>query len=46
MITIAVALSIILLLVILYLLFRIQVLASIFKGSYRRDILVFRRFMG
>jgi cytochrome c oxidase subunit 2 len=38
MITIAVALSIILLLVILYLLFRIQVLASIFKGSYRRDI--------
>ncbi|ALI97944.1 cytochrome c oxidase subunit II [Rufibacter tibetensis] len=38
MITIAVALSIILLLVILYLLFRIQVLASIFKGSYRTDI--------
>ncbi|MFC6997899.1 cytochrome c oxidase subunit II [Rufibacter roseus] len=38
MITIAVALSIILLLVILYLLFRIQVLASIFKGSYRRDV--------
>ncbi|WP_210463983.1 MULTISPECIES: cytochrome c oxidase subunit II [Rufibacter] len=38
MITIAVALSILLLLVVLYLLFRIQVLASIFKGSYRRDI--------
>ncbi|WP_053093791.1 cytochrome c oxidase subunit II [Rufibacter radiotolerans] len=38
MITIAVALSIILLLVILYLLFKIQVLASIFKGSYRKDI--------
>ncbi|WP_207435872.1 cytochrome c oxidase subunit II [Sabulibacter ruber] len=38
MITIAVALSIILLLVILYLLFRIQILASIFTGSYRRDI--------
>ncbi|MFB9864186.1 cytochrome c oxidase subunit II [Rufibacter immobilis] len=38
MITIAVALSIILLLVILYLLFKIQVLASIFTGSYRRDV--------
>jgi cytochrome c oxidase subunit II len=38
MIKIAVALSIILLLVVLYLLFRIQVLASIFKGSYRTDI--------
>jgi len=38
MITIAVALSILLLLVILYLLFRIQVLASIFKGSYRQDV--------
>ncbi|WP_181305921.1 cytochrome c oxidase subunit II [Rufibacter sp. XAAS-G3-1] len=38
MITIVVALSILLLLVVLYLLFRIQVLASIFKGSYRRDI--------
>ncbi|MBA9079012.1 MULTISPECIES: cytochrome c oxidase subunit II [Rufibacter] len=38
MITIAVALSIILLLVTLYLLFRIQILASIFKGSYRRDV--------
>ncbi|KAA3439135.1 cytochrome c oxidase subunit II [Rufibacter hautae] len=38
MITIAVALSILLLLVTLYLLFKIQVLASIFKGSYRRDI--------
>jgi cytochrome c oxidase subunit 2 len=38
MITIVVALSILLLLVILYLLFRIQILASIFKGSYRQDI--------